>query len=111
MAGSLSGQPAAEAPPLLLDAAVGLLGPPGEPWVARLRESGKHKYQKLGPEDACVVQIYGDDLGKRHTLTSELSIGRDQSNDVVANFCSNHIAADIVAFLQSVFWTHYESHQ
>lgn len=37
----------------------------------------------LGPAEACVVQIYGGDLGRRHTLTHELTVGRDQSNSIV----------------------------
>jgi len=41
------------------------------------------RMQKLGPEDACVVQIYGGDLGKRYSITSELTVGRDAINSIV----------------------------
>ena len=37
----------------------------------------------LGPAEACVVHIYGGDMGRRHALTHELSVGRDQSNSIV----------------------------
>lgn len=37
----------------------------------------------LGPAEACVVQIYGGDLGRRHALTHELTVGRDQANSIV----------------------------
>ncbi len=37
----------------------------------------------LGPAEACVVQIYGGELGRRYTLTHELTVGRDQANSIV----------------------------
>ncbi len=37
----------------------------------------------LGPSEACVVQIYGGDLGRRHAITHELTVGRDQANSIV----------------------------
>jgi two-component system cell cycle response regulator len=39
--------------------------------------------QTLGLAEACVVQIYGGELGKRYTISDELTVGRDQTNDVV----------------------------
>jgi len=41
------------------------------------------RMQRLGPEDACVVQIYGGDLGKRYSITGELTVGRDATNSIV----------------------------
>ena len=41
------------------------------------------RMQKLGPEDACVVQIYGGELGKRYSITGELTVGRDATNSIV----------------------------
>ena len=41
------------------------------------------RMQKLGLEEACVVQIYGGELGKRYTISRELKVGRDQTSDVV----------------------------
>jgi len=36
--------------------------------------------------DACLVQIYGPDLGKRYPLTSaEMTIGREEGNDIVVD--------------------------
>lgn len=64
------------------------------------------KYQRVGPEDACVVQIYGADLGKRHILTSELTVGRDQSSDVVLdmdNVSRRHVrffVADEICYVE-----------
>ena len=37
----------------------------------------------LGPAEACVVQIYGGELGRRHAITRELTVGRDQANAIV----------------------------
>lgn len=36
-----------------------------------------------GARGACVVHIYGSELGKRHMLGGEQTIGRDDSNDIV----------------------------
>jgi len=33
--------------------------------------------------NACVVQIYGDDLGKRYPITDELTIGRSETSTIV----------------------------
>jgi len=35
--------------------------------------------------NACVVQIYGDDLGKRYPITDELTIGRSETSTVVVD--------------------------
>jgi len=35
------------------------------------------------PETACLVQIYGSELGKRFPFTGELTAGRDESNTIV----------------------------
>lgn len=37
----------------------------------------------LGPAEACVVLIYGGELGRRHALIRELTVGRDQANAIV----------------------------
>ncbi|MCP4662425.1 MAG: GGDEF domain-containing protein [bacterium] len=37
----------------------------------------------VGPSDACIVQIYGGELGKRYPLTREFTVGRDVSNSIV----------------------------
>jgi len=37
----------------------------------------------LGPAEACVVQIYGGDLGRRTTITRDVTVGRDQANTIV----------------------------
>ena len=35
--------------------------------------------------NACVVQIYGDDLGKRYPITDELTVGRSEDSTIVVD--------------------------
>jgi diguanylate cyclase (GGDEF)-like protein len=52
----------------------------------------------LGPAEACVVQIYGGDLGRRYTLTHELTVGRDQANAIVLDM--DNVSRRHARFLQ-----------
>ncbi len=52
-----------------------------------------HDSSAPGFSNACVVQIYGGNLGKRYPISSEVTVGRGESNTVVVdmpNVSRNH---------------------
>ncbi len=53
-----------------------------------LTEAIMPKHLQAASTDACLVLIYGTDLGKRYPISSEVTIGREEANGIVIDLPS-----------------------